>query len=65
MPFIVKIKRTGEYRLFGSLPILCEILGYDDKFKKSLSYNFSQKKETSFENNEVEIIRVVLERSAR
>ena len=62
MPFILKIKETEHYRLFGSLPILCRRIGFDEKQEKSLSYVFSQKKESQFENNEFLIVKVVLER---
>ena len=62
MPFILKIKETEQYRLFGSLPILCRSIGFDEKQEKGLSYVFSQKKENQFENNEFLIVKVVLER---
>ena len=62
MPFILKNKETEQYRLFGSLPILCRSIGFDEKQEKSLSYVFSQKKEITFENNEFLIVKVVLER---
>jgi len=62
MPFILKIKETEQYRLFGSLPILCRSIEFDEKQEKSLSYVFSQKKENQFENNEFLIVKVVLER---
>ena len=62
MPFILKTKETEQYRLFGSLPILCRSIGFDEKQEKSLSYVFSQKKESQFENNEFLILKVVLER---
>jgi hypothetical protein len=62
MPFILKNKKTEQYRLFGSLPILCRSIGFDEKQEKSLSYVFSQKKENQFENNEFLIVKVVLER---
>ncbi len=62
MTFILKIKETEQYRLFGSLPILCRSIGFDEKQEKSLSYVFSQKKENQFENNEFLIVKVILER---
>ena len=62
MPFILKNKETEQYRLFGSLPILCRSIGFDEKQEKKLLYNFSQKKEINFENNEFLIVKVVLER---
>jgi hypothetical protein len=62
MPFILKTKETKQYRLFGSLPILCRSIGFDEKQEKGLSYVFSQKKESKFENNEFLIVKVVLER---
>lgn len=62
MPFILKNKETEQYRLFGSLPILCRSIGFDEKQEKSLSYVFSQKKESQFENSEFLIVKVVLER---
>ena len=62
MPFILKTKETEQYRLFGSLPILCRSIGFDEKQEKGLSYVFSQKKENQFENNEFLIVKVVLER---
>lgn len=65
MPFILKTKETDQYRLFGSLPILCRSIGFDEKQKKNLLYNFSQKKENRFENNEFLIVKVVLERGGK
>lgn len=65
MPFILKNKETEQYRLFGSLPILCRSIGFDEKQEKSLSYVFSQKKEITFENNEFLIVKVILERGGR
>ena len=62
MPFILKNKETDQYRLFGSLPILCRSIGFDEKQEKSLSYVFSQKKENQFENKEFLIVKVLLER---
>ena len=62
MPFILKNKETMQYRLFGSLPILCRCIGFDEKQEKSLSYNFSQKKESKFENTNFLIVKVALER---
>ena len=62
MPFILRNKETEQYRLFGSLPILCKIIGFDKKQEKSLSYIFSQKKETKFENENFLIVKVELER---
>ena len=62
MPFILKNKETEQYRLFGSLPVLCRSIGFDEKQEKSLSYVFSQKKESQFENNKFLIVKVVLER---
>lgn len=62
MPFILKNKETEQYRLFGSLPILCRSIGFDEKQEKALSYVFSQKKESQFENNKFLIVKVVLER---
>ena len=62
MPFILKNKETEQYRLFGSLPILCRSIGFDKKQEKSLSYLFSQKKEVQFEDENVLIFKVELER---
>ena len=62
MAYILKIKETEQYRLFGSLPILCLNIGFDEKQKKSLSYVFSQKKETRFEYENFLIIKVEFER---
>ena len=62
MPFILKNKETEQYRLFGSLPVLCCSIGFDKKQEKNLLYTFSQKKERKFENNEFLIVKVVLER---
>lgn len=44
MPFILKNKETKQYRLLGSLPILCRSIGFDEKQEKNLLYTFSQKK---------------------
>ena len=62
MPFILRNKETEQYRLFGSLPILCKSIGFDEKQEKSLSYVFSQKKETRFEDENFLIIKVEFER---
>ena len=62
MAYILKIKETEQYWLFGSLPILCLNIGFDEKQKKSLSYVFSQKKETRFEDENFLIIKVEFER---
>lgn len=62
MPFILKNKETEQYKLFGSLPILCANIGFDKKQEKGLSYIFSQKKELQFENEKFLIVKVDLER---
>ena len=62
MPFILKIKETEQYRLFGSLPILCRSIGFDEKQEKGLSYVFSQKKENQFEDDKFLIFKGELER---
>ena len=62
MPFILKTKETEQYRLFGSLPILCRSIGFDEKQEKNLLHNFSQKKELQFEDNHFLIVKVELER---
>ena len=62
MPFILKIKETEQYRLFGSLPKLCKVIGFDDKKEKHLSYVFSQKKENQFEDDNFLILKRELER---
>ena len=62
MAYILKIRETEQYMLFGSLPILCLNIGFDEKQKKSLSYVFSQKKETRFEDENFLIIKVEFER---
>ena len=62
MPFILKTKETEQYRLFGSLPILCKSIGFDEKQEKGLSYVFSQKKELQFSDDNFLIVKVELER---
>ena len=62
MAFILKFKQTDKYRLFGSLPVLCRTIGFSKKQGKQLSYRFSQKKESQFEDDSYLIIRVELER---
>ena len=62
MAFILKNKETEQYRLFGSLPILCRSIGFDKKKEKGLSYVFSQKKELQFEDDNFLIVKVELER---
>lgn len=62
MPFILKIKETEQYRLFGSLPILCLSIGFDEQKEKNLSYRFSQKKEMIVEDNNFLIVKAELER---
>ena len=62
MPFILKTKETEQYRLFGSLPILCKSIGFDEKQEKGLSYIFSQKKELQFEDDNFLIVKAELER---
>jgi hypothetical protein len=65
MAYILKNKEPEQYRLFGSLPILCKNIGYDEKQQKSLSYVFSQKKETRFEDENFLIIKVEFERGGK
>ena len=62
MPFILKNKETEQYRLFGSLPILCRSIGFDEKHETGLSYVFSQKKENQFEDDKFLILKRELER---
>lgn len=62
MPFILKTKETEQYRLFGSLPILCRSIGFDKKKEKGLNYVFSQKKEFQFEDEYFLIVKVELKR---
>lgn len=62
MPFILKTKETEQYRFFGSLPILCRSIGFDEKQEKKLSYIFSQKKENQFEDDNFLIVKAELER---
>ena len=62
MPFILKNKKTKQYRLFGSLPILCRSIGFDEKQEKNLLYIFSQKKQIKFKSKDFLIHKVVLER---
>mgnify|MGYP000925875202 FL=1 len=62
MPLILKNKETEQYRLFGSLPILCRSIGFDEKQEKGLSYVFSQKKENQFEDDKFLILKRELER---
>lgn len=62
MPFILKTKETEQYRLFGSLPVLCRSIGFDDEQQKHLSYVFSQKKENQFEDDNFLIVKAELER---
>lgn len=65
MPYILKTKKTEQYQLFGSLPILCESINFDAKKEKNLSYVFSQKKEIKYEDDDYLIVRVELERSKK
>lgn len=55
-------KEKNEPRVFGSLPVLCQHIGYDKKQEKSLTYVFSQKKEKEFENDKFRIAKVLFER---
>ena len=61
MPYILKIKETEKYRIFGSLPVLCRSIGFDQKQEKGLSYIFSQKKEDRFEDELFLIVKAKLE----
>ena len=65
MPFIYKNKETEQYRLFGSIPIMCNAIGYDEKKQNSLSYKFSQKKVTQIEEGKHLIIKTPLERGGK
>lgn len=65
MAFIVKNKETKEFRLFGSLPILCRNIGFDNKQEKSLSRLFSAKKENKFKDEKFLIVRVPFERGGK
>lgn len=40
MPFILKNKETEQYRLFGSLPILCRSIGFYEKQEKKFALHF-------------------------
>lgn len=62
MPFILKIKETEQYEVFGSLPILCRFIEFDKKQEKGLSYIFSQKKELQFEDEKFLILKRELKR---
>ena len=62
MPFILKNKETDQYRIFGSLPILCKSVGYDKKKEKNLLYNFSQKKKNRVEDDNFLIVKAEIER---
>lgn len=65
MAFIVKIKETKQYRLFGSLPILCRSIGFDKKQNDELSRLFSAKKQNRFKDEKYLIVRVTYERGGK
>lgn len=65
MAFIILDKETNKLEVFGSLPILCQSIGYDEKQEKALSYVFSQKKETEFQNEKYRIVKAEFQRGGK
>jgi len=61
MAYIYLNKETNQYRLFGSLPVMCESCGLD---YTHLQYSFRNNK-TEYENEVVKIIKVSLERGGK
>ena len=60
--YIVKIKESEKYRLFGSLPILCKRLDLTKKDYSQFTYNFSIRKKMTFEDDNFLIIKAELEK---
>lgn len=61
--FIVLIKQTKKYRLFGSLPVLVQNISGTDL--KNLTACFTRKKLKQFENENYLIIKANLERGGK
>lgn len=61
MAYIYYNKKIDKYRLFGSLPVMCEkcVLDYG-----KLQYAFRDNK-TEYENDTLKIIKVTLERGGK
>jgi hypothetical protein len=62
MAYIYYNKKTNQYRLFGSLPVMCKSC---DLYNPHLDYHFSRLKNTEYENETVKIIKVRLERGGK
>jgi hypothetical protein len=62
MPFIYHNKESDSYRLFGSLPILASKCNLEIK---TLQYNFSRKKVTTYEDSQCKVVKVALERGGK
>ena len=65
MPYILLNKKTNQYRLFGSIPIMCRAIGYNQKQKQNLNWFFSFKKELVKETEEFLIIKTELEKGGK
>ncbi len=65
MAFIILDKESNELNVFGSLPILCQSIGYDEKQEKSLSYVFSTKKQKEFQNEKYRIVKAEFQRGGK
>lgn len=61
MAYIYLNKETNKYRLFGSLPVMCNKCNLD---YPSLQYAFRNDK-TEYENKTVKIVKATLERGGK
>lgn len=61
MAYIYLNKKTNQYRLFGSLPVMCKSCDLD---YTHIQYAFRDKK-TEYETESVKIIKVELERGGK
>ena len=65
MAYMIKKINTDEYEFFGSIPVLCKSVNFDDKKKKSLNYIFSTKKLIKHEYNGYLIVRFEIKKGGK
>ena len=61
MPYIYHNKKLDQYRLFGSLPVMCKNCGLD---YNQMQYSFRDKK-TQYENDNFKVVKLDLERGKK
>lgn len=61
MPYIYHDKKLDQYRLFGSLPVMCKSCGLN---YIQMQYSFRDKK-TQYENDNFKVVKLDLERGKK